>query len=381
MKTYAEQASETMAAVLRDIGAIGQPGSERFANAYHLADANLRLFFPERERAWREQALVDIFFQQYMTFIDQNDFTLIDRTVLDDRASVFATPDGSAGRIFCTFHVGSYRHLTHFLLRQGADVIMFVAGKTLAQQGEAYIAAQLRGAAGAGWPGRLRVMNAEDRTCILRAARALQGGATVMFYIDGNTGVGANRASDSLGQVTFFGQQLQARIGIGYLSHVAQAPIVPAVCTRDDTNALLLTTYPCIAPAGAAREDYARQTTQALYDVLAGAIAHRPGLWESWLYVEKSLCHRPAAPRTDPADAGTAVPLGPLQARAERFALLRYPGQNVLLDKDRHSCVLLDEAAAQLFQRASGGVPFDAANSSLRRLMALGALAPSATNQ
>lgn len=377
MKTYMQQVDDTMAAVRRDIGAMGQPGNERFANAYHLADANLRLFFPREERAWRERALADIFFQQYMTFTDQNDFTLIDRTVLDDRANVFDTPDGSAGRIYCTFHVGSYRHLTHFLLRQGADVIMFVAGKTLAQQGEAYIAGQLRGAAGAGWPGRLRVMNAEDRTCVLRAARALKGGATVMFYIDGNTGVGSNRASDSLGQVTFFGQQLQARIGIGYLSHVAQAPIVPAVCTRDAANGLVLTTYPAIAPAGEPREDYARQSTQALYDVLAGAIPHRPGLWESWMYVEKFLCHRPAAARPDSID--TSDTTAPLLARSERFALLRYPGQNVLLDKDRHSCVLLDDEATRLFQRAgSGSVPFDAADNGLRRLLALGALAPCA---
>lgn len=377
MTTYAEQLDNTKAAVLCDIGAIGQPGSERFANAYHLADANLRLFFPHQDRAWREDTLADIFFQQYMTFIDQDDFTLIERTVLDDRAGVFATPDGSAGRIYCTFHVGSYRHLTHFLLRQGADVIMFVAGKTLAQQGEAYVAGQLRGAAGAGWPGRLRVMNAEDRTCVLRAARALKGGATVMFYIDGNTGVGSNRASDSLGQVSFFGQQLQARIGIGYLSHVAQAPIVPAVCTRDAANGLVLTTYPGIAPAGEPREDYARQSTQALYDVLAGAIAHRPGLWESWMYVEKSLCHRPAVPRPDLAGTGVNASPGPLRARAERFALLRYPGQNVLLDKDRHSCVLLDDDATRLFQRAgSASVPFDAADSGLRRLLTLGALAP-----
>jgi lauroyl/myristoyl acyltransferase len=377
--SYAELANATMAAVLRDIGAIGQPGSERFANAYHLADANLRLFFPHQDHAWRKQTLADIFFQQYMTFSDQNNFTLIDDTALDDQAGVFATPDGSAGRIFCTFHVGSYRHLTHFLLRQGADVIMFVAGKTLAQQGEAYIAGQLRGAASAGWPGRLRVMNAEDRTCVLRAARALKAGATVIFYIDGNPGVGSNRASDSLGQVTFFGQRLQARIGIGYLSHVAQAPIVPAMCRRDSDNGLVLTTWPAIAPAGEPREDYARQTTQALYDVLAGAIAHRPGLWESWMYVEKSLCHRPAAPRLEPAQAGTEVPLGPLLARAERFALLRYPGQHVLLDKDRHSCVLLDEAAALLFQRAGrGNVPFDAGDAGMRHLLALGALAPGA---
>ncbi len=65
-----------------------------------------------------------------------------------------------------------------------------------------------------------------------------------------------------------------------------------------------------------------------------------------------------------------------LRADVDRFALLQYSTQAVLLDKQTHSCVMLDQATAATF-KAAAGVPTSAAvlsEGGPLRLYQLGAL-------
>jgi hypothetical protein len=149
------------------------------------------------------------------------------------------------------------------------------------------------------------------------------------------------------------------------------------MCTRSAGSALTMTLHEPIAPGSAAREDYAKAATVALYALLEREVGARPGLWEGWLFIEKSLKREAAKPQRPANQAVAIAPEMTLRADAERFALLQYSTQAVLLDKSSHGCVMLDAATAAIFRAAAEGAPTSAAllsDAGPLRLYQLGAL-------
>jgi lauroyl/myristoyl acyltransferase len=377
--SYADAVNGFTASIKRELVRVrgGQSNNLSLNNIYHVADANLRYFFPRMDKADREGVLDDVFIQQRMAFYDEGQFDLIDSTRLDDKAGILSSARAGQAHIFCTYHVSSYRHLFHFLAAAGFDCLLFMATRSLESQGANFLLNAQVGAAARGWTGTMATLDAQNRNSLLYGTRALKRGTSIIIYIDGNAGVGANSDNDRLLPVDFFGRQILARTGIGYLSHLSHVPIVPVVCTRSDSSALTMTLHEPIMPGSAAREAYAKAATVALYALLEREIAARPGLWEGWLFIEKSL-KREAENAPQLVDRPvTVTPDMTLQADVERFALLQYATQAVLLDKRTHGCVMLDEATAATFRSAAGGGPTSAAllaGAGPLRLYQLGAL-------
>jgi lauroyl/myristoyl acyltransferase len=372
MDAYQARAGRIGASIAREIALLdrGPGGMPGFGNAFHMADANLRYFFPRFDAQRRRDILADLFFQQSMSLGDQAEAGLLPHTRIIDPAGVFAPDAPRRARIFCTYHAGSYRHLFQLLMEAGTDCVLFLAQKTRLEQGEQFYRDLEAVARANGWRGSVVMQDAQDRNSLLYGLRALKRGQSLVIYIDGNIGIGANRNSDKLVEVDFFGRTIQARAGVAYLSHLSGAPIVPLVCTRDAQLGLTLHAHPAIEPGQGAREPYVTSTIAALYGVLAGAIGDAPGQWEGWLYIEKFLKRAAApAPRALPA----AAP-GLLQANADNFALLMYGVQAVLLDKARHSFVMLDASTAAVFRDAHGAPIPDQPGAA--RLVELGALVP-----
>ncbi|KFE71160.1 hypothetical protein [Hyalangium minutum] len=375
---YARKADELIVALRRALdGVVSAPRqSDAFNNAYHLCDANLRYFFPRLPRERREAVIAEVIFQQRMAVLDQKQYDLVQTTRLRDLAGIFLDGRTAGSHIFCTYHAGSYRHLFHFLMRAGTDCVLFLAGNTLNKQGQDILEGVQDAARARGWTGTLRTVNAQDRNSLLFGLRALRRGASLVLYIDGNAGVGNNKDNGSMVPVEFFGQQLMARAGIAYLSHLSGVPVVPVVCRRDADHSLSLTFHPPIVPSGDDREQYAASTTQALYRLLEQSVADALGQWEGWLYVERYLQRN-----TDVRPAARTVEEGAAELRADtgRFALLVYGEQPVLLDKARHSCLMLDQEAADVFraavERPSARAALDLSNARIRKLLDVGALA------
>ena len=338
-------------------------------NLYHLADANLMHFFPALGTAQRRAIIAEVFWQQNMAMGDYTRHTLIDTTKVVDLAGALGS--GGAPHIYCLYHVGSYRHFFHFLARENIDCALFIAGKTLELQGQG-----IRDGENKAWGGRLDMIDAEAGNSLLRGARALKRGQSVAIYIDGNSGSGANWENNRLQAVEFFGKTLLARTGIAYLSHLSGVPIVPVTCKRGMTGPLSLTMHPPIKPDGAARDAYVCDATRALYALLEREIADSPGLWEGWLYVQKYLQSRPQMEeRILPQRELGADTL--IKANLDEFAVLDFGGKPMLLDKQRHSCSMLDEPTAEVFRNAaqSATVPgADAIAPGVRHLFEIGAL-------
>lgn len=374
-QTDAQECALMAAQVEREIAFVNHPDAMMtdFHNVYHLADANLMHFFPHMDAERRKSVIAEVFFQQRMAARDYANHGLIEATDIADLAGVLGPAAGATPRIYCTYHVGSYRHFFHVLARAGIDCMLFMAGKTMELQGESILRA-----ANNAWPGKLDMINAEASSSLLSGARALKRGKSVVIYIDGNAGVGANWQSDKLRPVPFFGKTLLARTGIAYLSHLSGVPIVPVTCRRGEPASLTLTLHPALAPDGTARDAYVRETTAALYAVLEREIAATPGQWEGWLYVHKYLQKRQGPVVRELSHKPDVRPESVLQANLAKFAVLMFGDKPVLLDKQRHSFSMTDAGAAKLFRMAArpGGVAADTwiGQASVQRLLESGAL-------
>ena len=370
-QTYSTMAQGIAENIKRGIASLSTPEAMKtpLNNLYHLADANLMHFFPALGVAERRDIIAEVFWQQNMAMGDYARHALIETTKVADLSGALAS--GGAPHIYCLYHVGSYRHFFHFLARENIHCALFIAGKTLELQGQG-----IREGENKAWPGRLDMIDAEAGNSLLRGARALKRGQSVAIYIDGNSGSGANWENNRLQAVDFFGKTLLARTGIAYLSHLSGVPIVPVTCKRGMTGPLSLTLHAPIAPDGAMRDAYVRDATRALYALLEREIADAPGQWEGWLYVQKYLqSRRQIEERVLPQRTLTADTL--LKSNLDAFAVLDFGGKPMLLDKQRHSCSMLDEPTAELFRKSArcGSLPgADAIPPGVRHLFEIGAL-------
>jgi lauroyl/myristoyl acyltransferase len=346
-QTYLKRAQGIAESIKQEIALLSRVEAMKspLHNIYHLADANLQHFFPTLDAAQRRNMIAEVFWQQNMAVSDYARHDLIEETHVSDLAGVFES--GGGARIYCLYHVGSYRHFFHFLARANIDCALFIAEKTLELQGQG-----IRDGANPAWPGRLDMINAEAGNSLLRGARALKRGQSVAIYIDGNTGSGANWESDRMQAVDFFDKTLLARTGIAYLSHLSGVPIVPVICKRGMTDPLSLTLHPPIAPGGIDRNEYVSNTTRALYALLEREITASPAQWEGWLYVHRYLKSRPQMAERA-LRSGAALQVNTiLKANFDEFAVLDFGGKPALLDKKRHSFTILDERTAEVFRRA-----------------------------
>ena len=188
-------------------------------------------------------------------------------------------------RVFCTLHLGSYRQIHHFLLRHGVNFTLVVDAVTLQQQGDKFLA--LRDDNPVYHGGSLRVLNAEAPSIGLQMIREVKAGRSLLFYIDGNTGVGGmDRQDEKLTLISFLERQLFARKGIAFLAHVTRSPIVPLVAFRHGDADFEMQFFPPIVPdAAQPREVFATETTQRIFQLFEPALRRYPEQWEGWLYM------------------------------------------------------------------------------------------------
>lgn len=188
-------------------------------------------------------------------------------------------------RVFCTLHLGSYRLINHYLGRHGVPFTLVVDHATLQNQGDKFLA--LKEASSAYQDCDLRVLNAESPSIGLQMIREVKAGRSLLFYIDGNTGVGGmSRQDEKLTLIPFLEHQIFARKGIAFLAHVTRSPIVPVAAFRHGDVDFEMHFFPPIVPdAQQAREVFAVETTRHIFGLFETLLRRYPEQWEGWLYV------------------------------------------------------------------------------------------------
>lgn len=246
--------------------------------------------------------------------------------------------DRQQPRIFCTYHLGSYRAILGALIRLGHDFSLVIDQNVFDNQGEPIQQAVRNIKAAYNSDTEFELINAEAFDSAMQMARQLRQGRSLVVYLDGNTGTGGVFRHDAkLLKISFFQAQLFARQGIAYLSYITQTPIVPVIAFRElDIDVVLRFYEPLLPESGQSKKDYCKSSIQMLYHILEENLRRYPLQWEGWLYVHKYLDLDDLAPKLlkthDPAALPSPEASAKLVFNQRRFSLFRHGASFFLFD-------------------------------------------------
>ncbi|WP_276504855.1 hypothetical protein [Terrimonas pollutisoli] len=258
---------------------------ERMQAQLNLVSASLSNYLPTIPYCQHERLYKEILLHKKLSILEQSaDFLLQESPTENLSCTVQAVLQQPC--IICTFHTGSYRLLNLFLAQQGIPFTLVIGKAVIEQDGQRFceLYHQLPGVQ----EDAFHLLDAEAPGAGLQMLRELKKGRSLVLYIDGNTGAGANtRDNANHCVVDLLTQQLYARKGIAYLAHAARVPIVAAASYRKALDKVALRFFDPIFPDKDDRAAFAEHTTQAIYDLAAPIIQQYPAQWEAWLYLHR----------------------------------------------------------------------------------------------
>lgn len=254
---------------------------------YTTFSANVENVIPSIPRSKHEELFHESLLQQLLVPFDQKCLTAGDLIKL--RGADQIRPDEP--RIYCAYHLGSYRLITSTLFRQGVDCVLMVGSGVNYEQSDDMLE-HIEGLRQKhGYTNSFRIVDAGSPAVGLTVLRELKSGKSLIIFVDGSFETAPKPGEeDKFISVRLGNRRMLTRKGVGYLSHAAGVPIVPIISYRlpDFTNVIT-----CLNPIkpirDSNREIYSQEAVQQLYDVFWPYLNRYPSQWEGWNYVHSFL--------------------------------------------------------------------------------------------
>lgn len=251
--------------------------------------ANVQNILPSIPRSEHETMFRELLLQQLFTTFDQKCLTAGDLVKIRGMQDLLKR--SNSPKIYCTYHLGSYRLLTSVLFRRGVDCVLMVGSNMNRSQGAdmtEHIEALRQKH---GLTNVFRVVEAGSQSAGLTVLRELKAGRSLIVYVDGSPETAPEQGEEDKFLTVRFGQsRVLTRKGVAYLSHAAGVPIVPVVSYREpDLTNVLHCLKPIRPISHSDREMYCQEAMQQLYDAFWPYVNKYPGQWEGWNYIHSFL--------------------------------------------------------------------------------------------
>lgn len=184
--------------------------------------------------------------------------------------------------IYCTFHLGSYK-LIPAILFMNTKLVLVVNGKTIIANNEFY----KKNIAALGIKD-FYIINAEEQYAIIRLIKLVKDGYSLLFYIDGNTGIGGfERKDDKLEIIDFLGNKILSRKGIAYLACKLDLPIISIYSVTKNSENNFYFEKPIVKDdfKGYSTHEFTQKCTQLIWHRFENILLQSPEKWEGWLYL------------------------------------------------------------------------------------------------
>ncbi len=316
---------------------------------FWITIANMRNLLPE----WMDQHDRETVFLDYMC---EKTLAALDQQVLERIEDVrisgsFLAPlvEKESPKIFCGYHLGSFRAIIGYLAYLGFDFSVVVNKDVYQNQAKEIQQTVSSLNAKAGKSSQLNIICADDLDAAYQMVRAVRNGHSLIVYADGNTGVGgAFRQDEKMQQVSFLNREIAVRQGIPYLAQLLKIPIIPVISFRDAAYEIVLHFLPPIrAKEGESKQDFCRSTMQTLFAYLEQWLKRYPLQWEGWGYI-----HRQLKIRVKEYDELPKRNLHHMDLRFndQEFGLFIYGEDRCLMDLQTYQTHLLDQEAFGLLR-------------------------------
>ncbi len=304
-----------------------------------IMSASLFNLMPTIDVEQHEDVMDKISFFQRWAVKDQKHIELIEQLVFEGPQPDFGAFH-TAPTIFCSYHVGSYRLLIPYLIRQGLSITMLIDSAVALQQSDDFRAVVNCADPEAIAEGRFEILDTAKSNLMIAMMRTLRRGRCLIVFIDGNSSVNGNEADPgNMVPLQFLGQTMYARKGVAFLSHLTGASVTPVMLYRagDGYWENRMRWHSPIHPGDQERGSYVRSTIVKLYHILEESMPPVFEQWESWRYVEKSLAVCNAGTVKTIPSSTQAIPID----------------ASLQLNKRRYAKYQLDEEQYLLFDRSS----------------------------
>ena len=204
---------------------------------FDIFSASLKNYLPSIPYSSHKSIFREVIKNQKLSIFEQSYFDLIDKCEIIGYKKEIETIISNSPCIICTYHTGSYRLINHFLVKNKTNFTLVIANKVKNKYGSVFsnlfetMTLDTKS-------GTFDLLDAEDPASGLKMYKALKAGRSLLLYIDGNTG--SSDKNKNICDINFLSQRIYARKGIGYLSYLANVPIIPVICKRGDQNRIIL---------------------------------------------------------------------------------------------------------------------------------------------
>ena len=185
--------------------------------------------------------------------------------------------------VLCAFHLGFYRIWADFLSSKGYKVKLLV-DRNVFETEFAQVQERLKTKAEYLPVSPFEFLVAEDITIGLKIKESLNNNEVILFFLDGNKGVGANEKKSDI--VPFLTQALYIRRGTIEIALRNGSPILPIVSLWEK-NHPTFKIYPAIDIQDTDMRSASFETARSLYRFFENFIMKDPAQWDQWVD-----CHR-----------------------------------------------------------------------------------------
>lgn len=265
------------------------PKERGYLMKFTTFSATVHNLLPSVPRQEHETMFRNLLLQQLFTTFDQQCLSAGDLVKLRGTHKLLKKADEP--RIYCTYHLGSYRLLTSVLFRKGVDCVLLVGTNMNRTQGDG-MAEHIEGLRQKhGLTNVFRVVETGSPSAGLTVLRELKAGRSLIVYVDGSPETAPEPGEETqFLSVRFGDRRVLTRKGVGYLSHAAGVPIVPVVGYRQpDMTNVLHCLKPILPIVRSDREIYCQEAMQQLYDAFWPFLNRYPDQWEGWNYIHSFL--------------------------------------------------------------------------------------------
>jgi len=259
---------------------------EEMMGRYNLVSASLYNFLPQINPKEHENIFREILLHQKDSITNQENFNSLEKAEIIGLESINNSYNIQQS-IFCTFHIGSYRLINLFLIKNKIKYTLVVSKQYLEAQGDAFV--DFYRSQHNFIEGGFDVIDADSSTSTMNLIRHLKKGRSLLIYTDGNLGVGNDgKESRNTCLINFMSQKIYAKSGVAYLSHLLGIPIIPVFSYKNALNNDVIKFEEILCPKmGISKSEYAYSVMSQLYQKAEEIITQNPSQWEGWLYLHK----------------------------------------------------------------------------------------------
>lgn len=309
---------------------------------YFLPSLSLKSFLPELSENERIEFIKKVKLNQSLASYDLYNVELIENLEISAELCQELKNDS---HIIVTYHSGSYRQLLIFLMKNNIQYKLVTDSKFIEEQGEEMyrIQKELTNKWGLNLDlDEFEIINAEEPKSFFKYIHALKNNINLIFYLDGNKGVSKNEKNNesesNLLKVAFYNYYFYGRIGIGYLSYLANKPILPVLNSRTERLDTSLVFFNKIIPNKSnGRKEEAKRITMKLYEILEKELKKDLTQWEGWLYIHHFTDMKVLEVKEDIITEENSVFDEEIEIvfNKERYGIVKLSTQNILFDKQK----------------------------------------------